>query len=392
MFFIRVLRYFRGYLRISVSGRNVERFINICMRRNILLWDIKRVKTNTSTMKISVKGFRDIREIAKKSACSIRIVGKRGLPFSFFRHRRRRGLAIGVGIFATALLVMTSFVWRIEVVGNNRVSEESILISLKEAGISEGRWRYGLDLTAIQNRVLLHQPELSWVGINVLGSKVLVSVSEEIPDPVIVDRKTPCNLVASKDGMIETVVATDGVSVVHAGDTVKAGDLLISGIDDSPRNGVRYLHAMGSVRAKTWSTYSKTVSRYGHKLEKSGEVKTHFTIEILNFDINFFKKGSIPYTKYDTINHVSECRITKNFYLPVAFKTTRYEELVPIEFERTLDEAKEDALNEIEKEQGTYQTRHISWIPSGDAEGTLTVTYETIEEIAVMQPIDQGGI
>lgn len=391
MFFVRVLKYFRGYLSISVCGRNVERFINICMRRNILLWDIKRVKTNTSQMKISIKGFRELREIAKKSACSVRIVRKHGAPFVCFHHRQRQGVMIGVVAFLIALFLMTSFVWKIEIEGNNRVSDTEILESLKDAGIYEGKWRYGLDLTAIQNRVLLSEPELSWVGINVMGSKVLVSASEELQEPMVIDRKTPCNLVASKDGMVETVVATEGVAVVQSGNTVKKGDLLISGIGDSQRKGTRYLHAMGSVRAKTWDTYTRTVSKRAERVEKSGKSKTHFALEILNFDINFFKKGSIPYTKYDTINHIWECRVTDAFFLPISVKMTRYEELISIPYERSLEEAKEAVLQEIEEVQKKYDVRHVSWIPDG-TKGILTVTYETTEEIAVMQPIHQGGV
>lgn len=391
MLFVRLLRLFRGYLVISVTGRNVERFINICMRRNILLWDIKRVKINSSKMKISIDGFREVREIARKSNCSVHILEKKGMPFSFFRHRHRRGIAIGALVFAVILFVMTSFVWKIEVEGNDRVSSDAILASLKEAGISEGRWRYGLDLLAVQNRVLLQQPELSWVGVNLFGSKVVVSVSEETPEPQIVDRKSPCNLIAEKDGMIETVVATDGIAVVRPGDTVKVGDLLVSGINDSARNGVRYLHAMGSVRAKTWNTYTETVSAKKTVLEKTGQSKSRYTLVFLNFEINFFKKGSIPYAEYDTIEQVKEWRISEGFYLPVSLKTTVYEELTPRTVERTLDEARDEALDAIEARQGEYQTRHVNWSPVGDAEGVLTVTYETIEEIAKSQAIQQGG-
>lgn len=390
MFFVRILRYFRGYLCISVCGRNVERFINICMRRNILLWDIKRVKTNTSQMKISIKGFRELREVARKSACSVRIIKKHGVGFTCFHHRQRKGILFGIAFFLLALLLMTSFVWKIEIEGNNFVSDEAIVSSLKKAGIYEGKWRYGLDLTALQNRVLLNEPELSWVGITIMGSKVLVSVSEETKDPMMIERKVPCNLVASKDGMVETVIATDGVAVVQPGSIVKKGDLLISGIAESQRNGTRYLHAMGSVRAKTWNTYTKKVSSHTEAVEKSGKTKSHYTLEILNFDINFFKKGSIPYAKYDTIKHVWECRITDTFFLPFSVKTTRYEELVSVPYEQPLEEAKEIALKEIEAEQENYDVRHISWAPDG-TEGTLTVTYETIEEIAVMQPIHEGG-
>ncbi len=391
MTILRLLRYLFGTVKISVTGRNVERFINICMRRGILLWDIKRVRINCSEMKISVEGFRSIREVAKKSGCSVRIVGKYGVPFSRARRRKRVGLLVGASLFAVLIFVMTSFVWDIEVVGNERVSDETIKESLKLCGISEGVWRYGKDLTAIQNKVLLQQPELSWLALNSKGSKMQVDVAEKIPAPEIVDRTSPANLIAAKDGMIETIITTNGVAVVKAGDTVKKGDLLISGVNNSEANGVRYSHAMGSVRAKTWDVFTQKVLSEKTTFQKTGRKTNRYTLKILNFEINLFKKGSIPYTEYDTINDVKECRLTEHYYLPFSLSVQTFVELTPVTETRPLETAKEEVLTALEENQSDYLFRRVNWEPANENEGVLTVVYEKIEEIAELQPIPQGG-
>ena len=41
MLFIRILNYIKGYLIITINGVFAERFINICVHRNILIWDEK---------------------------------------------------------------------------------------------------------------------------------------------------------------------------------------------------------------------------------------------------------------------------------------------------------------------------------------------------------------
>ena len=391
MAFLRFLRYLSGSVKISVTGRNVERFINICMRRGILLWDIKRVRTNCSEMKISVEGFRSLREVSRKSGCSVRIIGKYGVPFSKSKRRKHIGLLVGMLIFALVIFLTTSFVWDVEVVGNDRVPTESVLESLKECGISVGRWRYGKDLTAIQNKVLLLQPELSWLALNPKGSKMVVSVAEKIPAPKITDRTSPANLVASKDGMVETVIATNGVAVVKSGDTVKKGDLLISGVDNSQTNGVRYLHAMGSVRAKTWDVFNQKVLNEKTTLQKTGRQKKHYSLKILNFEINFFKKGSIPYAEYDTINEAKEFRLSERFYLPLSLSIQTYEELTAVTVSQSLEEAKDAAIDALEQKQGDYLFRRVNWEPVNESEGVLTVIYEKIEEIAELQTIPQGG-
>ena len=44
MFFKIVFSYILGYLRISIEGYYIERFINICKKRNITIWNLKRNK------------------------------------------------------------------------------------------------------------------------------------------------------------------------------------------------------------------------------------------------------------------------------------------------------------------------------------------------------------
>ena len=43
--YIRLLvRLLMGYVRIEVEGYYIERFINICTNRKILIWNLKREK------------------------------------------------------------------------------------------------------------------------------------------------------------------------------------------------------------------------------------------------------------------------------------------------------------------------------------------------------------
>ena len=44
MFIKIILSYLLGYLKISVEGYYIERFINICKNKNITIWNLKRNK------------------------------------------------------------------------------------------------------------------------------------------------------------------------------------------------------------------------------------------------------------------------------------------------------------------------------------------------------------
>ena len=71
MIFKLFLEFIFGYVNISVEGYYIERFINICISKNILLWNMKREKSTYLNSNIGIKEFKKIKEIAKKTKCKI---------------------------------------------------------------------------------------------------------------------------------------------------------------------------------------------------------------------------------------------------------------------------------------------------------------------------------
>ena len=60
MFFKVLLNYILGYVRISIEGYYIERFINICTNNNILIWNLKREKNIKLYLNTSIKKFKEI--------------------------------------------------------------------------------------------------------------------------------------------------------------------------------------------------------------------------------------------------------------------------------------------------------------------------------------------
>ena len=55
-----------GYLSIQVEGFYIERFINICKAKSILLWNMKREKSSVLNANIAIKDFKRIKDIVRK--------------------------------------------------------------------------------------------------------------------------------------------------------------------------------------------------------------------------------------------------------------------------------------------------------------------------------------
>ncbi|MCC8023452.1 MAG: sporulation protein YqfD [Clostridiales bacterium] len=116
----------RGYVEFKCSGGFVERFLNLCNVNRLKLWDVKK-RNGVLYATTDIKSYKEMHKCARKSGSVVRIVHKKGLPFLFANHRNRVGLLIGLAVFIIMLMVLTSFIWLVEIEGNESV-EDAVLL------------------------------------------------------------------------------------------------------------------------------------------------------------------------------------------------------------------------------------------------------------------------
>ena len=61
-----LLNYILGYVNIKVEGFFIERFINICISKKILLWNIKRKKSTIMYANIGINDYKKYADYCKK--------------------------------------------------------------------------------------------------------------------------------------------------------------------------------------------------------------------------------------------------------------------------------------------------------------------------------------
>ena len=79
-----------GYVRIEIEGYYIEKFINICTNKKILIWNLKRQNGVKLYLNIGINDFKRISKLAKKTNCKVRILKKRGIPFLLHRYKKRK--------------------------------------------------------------------------------------------------------------------------------------------------------------------------------------------------------------------------------------------------------------------------------------------------------------
>ena len=346
MLLFRLWNYIRGYVIIVVEGYFLEKFVNICTRRQILLFDISRQKNSKMTLKVSIKGFRMLRPIAKKTGCRVRILKKHGLPFLINRYRGRKTFLLGAALFVVLFYIMTSFVWTIEITGNEKIETQLIIEKLASMGVKPGVLKYRINSEKVADRIIMDVNGLSYVSVVVRGTKVKVEVAEGVDVPPMVPLSEPCDIVAGKDGVIKSIVVKAGQAAVKEGDTVKKGQILVSGNVPikNMENNPRMVHAIGNILARTWYESTQPVELRVVEKIRTGRKKDNISLFLFSKKINLFNK-KVSYSNYERVETEKFLSIGENLVLPFGAVIETYYENQIIEADVSLEEAKENAAN-----------------------------------------------
>lgn len=390
---VKILCFLRGYVEIIVKSRFAERFINLCTGRGIYLWDIRRTGRFEADMKMSTRAFSKIRPIAKKTHSHIHIRRKCGLPVILHRYKRRYFLLYGLFAASCLIFAASQFIWSVEIVGNETVSSEQILSVLDEIGLKKGCLKYGFDARDLKNNALMRLDRLSWLWVDIKGSRAIVSVSEKRVAPEMHTSSAPCDIVAAKSGVVRKVIARQGQAAVEEGQTVMEGELLISGIMKSERIAPRCLHADGEVYARTWHEESEICSLIEEVHAPTGHRKSKSTLCLFGLDINLFINPLPSYKSYNT-SEATHDWVIFGLYTGISLKSTTYSE-VDISYRQiSEDEAVSKILPMLEKRLAEGADKNALFISQSvsrsKADGQsirVTLTAEYTEQIGTEKPI-----
>lgn len=390
---IKTWNYLRGYVIIKVEGLTLERFLNLAATNDIYLWDIKRVNYTVLEMKASIEGFKALKEVIKKVGCRVEIIEKKGLPFILYKLRARKMLGFGILIFLGLIIFLSSFIWNIEVTGNEKIKTQDIIKVLEKENIKSGIIKYNIDKDYTKHFLLDQFDNFSFVSVDIKGTKLIIEVKEQDLPPEKIDIATPCNIVANKKGVIVKVIARNGNAVVRKGDIVDKGDVLISGVISDENSGEYiFVHSDGEVLAKTVYSY-----RLDEPIIKSIKEETGRSMEMRELKFGEkglrFSKGEIPFKDY--IEEVREVKLfKKNTNLPIKLLVYEYKEVEIKETKQNIDFLKKSthikAVKELNKElpeKAQIESKDVKYYVEDGILSTVVVI-EVIEDIGEKQIIN----
>ncbi|MHB1418933.1 MAG: sporulation protein YqfD [Bacillota bacterium] len=403
--------YIWGYVVLQVEGPALEKFINLAIERGSYLWDAAWVGA-ALRVKVNIGGFWALRHIARKTGCRFVILRKAGLPFYYIRLRRRKMLAMGAVFFLVALYYMSSFFWFVQVKSTEELrylDEDRILKVARFYGLYPGVAKGKVKLPWVENGIAANLPEIAYVVVKTRGTAATIEVVERNNLQKNYVDKRHANIIAAKDGVVTEILVLTGEGKVNEGDTVRKGQVLISGViqppipevTGTPGTGVPpqpppiLTRAKGLVRARIWYQADGEAPLVLTEGRLTGQSQTGIRVVIGNKTLELKGPRKPPYAYYQEQQTVKTLPRWRNIQIPVEVISTTYLEVKKVSRDLGLEGANQLAVDlawkKIHKEipqQSRIEHQQVEIMQAGPEKVRIRLTVETIEDIAEVMPFE----
>lgn len=356
-----------GNLTVRCTGGFSGRFLDLCRMAGVAVRNVRPTEGGF-TMEVTPEELYRVRHAARESGMAVHILRRKGLLLRLWPYHRRYGMYAGLVLFLLLQFALAGRVWQIDLLTRSRAyTEEQVRAALASQGICEGALRESIDADFAENALLTALPELKRLAISVRHGRVTVemvdkdgtSQPEKPPSPVI-----PSDVVAACDGFIVSVSPYAGEAIVKPGDTVSAGQILISGVYDGNLDRTYLTAAQGEVVAQTSRETSIVLPKFREEVSLTGKEKRQRQLFFYGIKINFCLSGRNPYDKCDIINETYDCQL--------------FGKSLPLRLTTTVIREQTTTLRPLTQEELRQEARTAVLAYEGDALSHCTIVRRTV--------------
>lgn len=227
-----LIKSLQGMLEVELTSAEPETALQIISGQGIELFRMKQIGELSYRFQIRRSAYPKLKQITQNRGETVIMIRKIGIYWLGKEAAKRPVMLLGMlTLFAVSLWV-PSKVFFIRVEGNTAIQKQRIIAAAEESGIRFGASRSFVRSEQVKNSLLSAIPELQWAGVNTAGCVATISVRERAEEEKRIPINQVSSIVAETDGYILSATATKGRLLVRPGQTVTAGQLLISGYTD----------------------------------------------------------------------------------------------------------------------------------------------------------------
>ena len=242
------LRFLGGTVTLSVKGYGTLRLVERCRKEGLrpLL-----VAPGEEEFRLTIWYWQKKKfpRLTQQAGVEWQELEQKGLPALLAGYRRRYGLWLGILLSAAFLAYTQCFVWEIHLDTSDPDQQELVWEYLEEAGIGLGTPWSQVDTQGVAQQLYFANRNTSFAALNRNGCSLEV-IFHTSPQTTLPQQRYQ-NMVAAKDGLVLRVEALSGTAAVEPGQTVRQGQVVISGVGDTDGGDVWFSSAQGMVYAQT---------------------------------------------------------------------------------------------------------------------------------------------
>lgn len=255
--------------QFTLTGLNLERFLNTLQKEGISLISARRVDRRTLRCICRSVDLETITAIAHGKGWRMEKVVSVGLGARLRRWLSRPGLVIGAVMAAVLLAVAMRFVWVIRIVDAGPYQAD-IASYLAQEGYRRGMRKDETDAATLSLLLQRRYPDVAWFRVYVNNVTLVVECTQGVPAPQLPDAQ-PCDLLAARDGVVQSVQVYGGTALVRPGDLVRRGQVLIRGEERGADGEMVPVAARGRVIARCWQEETVRVSMQETLSQETGQ-------------------------------------------------------------------------------------------------------------------------
>ena len=333
-----MISFVRGYYTIVVEGLDTESFLNYLIRNKIYVYNVNRIEKVKIQFNIDRDNYRKLKKIHRSNKFNIKVKKQTGIPFIAKRIYTYRGMVICAIISLIILMSTSQFVTDVYITAPEGIDKTALKKELYIQGVKPGIYKKSIDRKTVRDNIMGKFNQIAYVSINVKGTNIFVNITKKDESQNSEENSNYCNIIATKDGIIEKVVPRSGEAVVEEGDIVKKGDVLVNGANTT---------ALPEVWATTFYEAKKSSNYIDIKNQRTDNKKKVYTISF--YDKKYKILRNIKYKDYEIENKTHELKLG-DYTFPIKITVSTFYEVRKVENKIDVKKVKEELSRAVLKE------------------------------------------
>jgi len=267
--------------------------------------------------------YKLIASASRKYQCRVRVKSKKGRYFIVGKIVRRKGILAGIIAFIILSYIFSMMVWKIDINIQNEQIRNRVAALLFDNKIYTGVFYNKEYFENVCKIIVQSDDDIAYINLNFYKGTLKCEVSMRKNKEDYIDNRRDENLYSSLNGLITDVRVYDGFSSVQPGQSVSAGDLLVSAETVDKFGKISLSPVRAYIEGLCTKEYSIFIPFYKESYIFTGKSDYDKYIYFMGKEYHVYESELKNTDDYISVSKLSYLNIM-GFSIPITLKTVTY--------------------------------------------------------------------